>query len=269
LTARCRTTQVVLAAALLLSAHPAAARLRHRVPAFEPTDLDLEDPLTLELGLQFGAMFRDGEPSTRLFVPDFELDLGLTERVELDVDGALSLDEEGRKLTLAGDNLWTSTKLGFISKKDPLDHNRVWALGAQLGPRLPTAPHAVGTGFGAVLLAARMAAPWHVIVNFGSVLEPRDRTVAERSLALLGGIDLDYDLDAANRWSLLAEVGSAYSLGPDPHDVHTTLGVDCSATDWLDLSLVGFYGFLAGGDRYGVFLGITPKFSQSSAQADN
>jgi len=264
-----RPTRVLLASALLLAATPAAARLRHRVPAFEPTDLDLEDPLTFEFGLQFGAMFRDGEPSTRLFMPDFELDLGLTERVEIDVDGALSLDEEGGKFTLAGDNLWTSTKLGFVSKKDPLDPERVWALGAQLGPRLPTAPDSVGTGFGAVLLGARMAAPWHVIANVGSVLEPRDRSEPKRSLALLGGVDLDYDLDAANRWSLLAETGAAYSFGPDPNDVHATLGLDLAATDWLDLSLVGFYGFLTGGDRYGVFLGVTPKLTTGSAKPDN
>jgi hypothetical protein len=264
-----RTTPVLLAAALLCAASPAAARLRHRVPAFEPTDLDLEDPLTLEFGLQFGAMLRDGEPNTRLFVPDFELDLGLTERVELDLDGALSFDQQDHRFTLAGDNLWTSTKLGFVSKKDPLDHDRAWALGAQLGPRLPTAPNSVGTGFGAVLLGARMAAPWHVIANLGGVLEPRDRTVHERSLALLGGVDLDYDLDAANVWSLLGELGAGYSFGPDPHDLHATLGIDWSTTEWLDLSLVGFYGFLEGGDRYGLFLGVTPKLSQGSSNPDN
>ena len=263
-----RTTRALLPALILLVTSPAAARLRHRVPAFEPTDLDLESPLTLEFGLQFGAVFRDGEPNTRLFVPDFELDLGLTDRVELDVDGGLSFDQENGKFTLAGDNLWTSTKLGFIAKKDPLDPERVWALGAQLGPRLPTAPNSVGTGFGAVLLGARMAAPWHVIVNFGSILEPRDRTVRERSVALLGGIDLDYDLDAANRWSLLVETGAGYSLGPDPNDVHATLGLDLAATDWLDLSLSGFYGFLPGGDRYGVFFGVTPKVAQASTQPD-
>lgn len=263
-----RTPRALLAAFTLLGAAPAFAKLRHRVPAFEPTDLDLEDPGTLELDTQYGAMFRDGAPDLRVFVPDFELDLGLTQRVELDVDGAVSLDRQSGRYTLAGDNLWTSVKLGFIAKKDPNDDKRVWALGAQLGPRLPTAPNSAGTGFGAVLLAARMDAPWHVIVNFGGVLEPRDRTETERSLSALGGIDLDYDLDAQNRWSILGELGAGYSFGPDPHDVHTTLGIDLEPVPWLDLSLVGFYGFIAGGDRAGLFLGINPSFATLSAPAN-
>jgi hypothetical protein len=247
----------------LLAAAPAQARLRHRVPAFEPTDLDLEDPLTLELDLQFGVLKRDGEPDLRVFVPDFELDFGLTSRVELDVDGALSLDRQSGRFTFAGDNLWVSTKLGFYADIDPWDPDRAWALGAQLGPRLPTAPHSVGSGFGAVLLGARMAPPWHFILNLGSVLEPVDRTETLRSFAVVGGVDLDYDLDVENRWSLLAELGAGYSFGPDPHDVHTTLGLDWNATSRLDLSLVGFYGFVRGGDRAGLFLGVTPKFGPS------
>jgi len=255
--------RVLLTLIALLATAPAQARLRHRVPAFEPTDLELEDPLTLELDLQFGVLKRDGEPNLRVFVPDFELDFGLTSRVELDVDGALSLDRQSGRFTFAGDNLWVSTKLGFYADIDPFDPDRAWALGAQLGPRLPTAPHSVGTGFGAVLLGARMAPPWHFIVNLGAVLEPVDRSEALRSFAVVGGLDLDYDLDVENRWSLLAELGAGYSFGPDPHDVHTTLGLDWNATPRLDLSLVGFYGFVTGGDRAGLFLGVTPKFGPS------
>ena len=99
-------------------------------------------------------------PKTRVFVPDFELDYGLTERVELDVDGALSLDEENGHLAGAVDPLWTCVKLGFVSEKDELDPKRAFSLGAQLGPRIPNAAHTFGTGFGAVLLGARMAPPW-------------------------------------------------------------------------------------------------------------
>lgn len=248
------------ALAVVLCATTAGGTLHHRVPAFEPTDLDLEDPLTLELDMQVGVLKRDGEPNLRVFVPDFELDFGLTSRVELDIDGALSLDRQSGRFTFAGDNLWVATKLGFFADQDPLDPERAWALGAQLGPRLPTAPHSYGTGFGAVLLGARMAAPWHFIVNLGAVLEPVDRTETLRSFAVVGGLDLDYDLDVENRWSLLAELGAGYSFGPDPHDVHATLGLDWNASSRLDLSLVGFYGFLRGGDRAGLFLGFTPKF---------
>ena len=260
-----RLERVLFTLLTLLVSTTARAALRHRVPAFEPTDLELEDPLTLELDMQFGVLKRDGEPNLRVFVPDFELDFGLTSRVELDIDGALSLDRESGRFTFAGDNLWLSTKLGFYADQDPLDPERAWALGAQLGPRLPTAPHSVGTGFGAVLLAARMAPPWHFIVNLGAVLEPEDRTETERSFAVVGGLDLDYDLDVENRWSVLAELGAGYSFGPDPHDVHVTLGLDFNATPRLDFSLVGYYGFLAGGDRIGLYFGFTPKFGPNPA----
>jgi hypothetical protein len=244
----------------LLVAGPAGARLKHRVPAFEPTDLELEDPRTLELDLQVGVLARDTAPKTRVFVPDFELDLGLTERVELDIDGAFSLDREDGAYSPTADTLWTAVKLELAAVRDDDDERHVWALGAQLGPRLPTAPNSYGTGFGAVLLAARMNAPFHGIANVGGVLEPLDRTEHERSAAAIAGLDLDYDLDDADRFSLLAEVAGAYSLGPDPHDFHTTLGIDYAPSPWLDVSLVGFYGFIKGGDRAGVFVGIAPKF---------
>lgn len=254
-------SRALLAAALVLVAGPAAGRLKRRVPTFEPTDLDLEDTHVLELDMQVGVVFRDQAPKTRVFVPDYEIDYGLTERVELDVDGAVALDHEDGHWVGTADPLWTCVKLGLWSDQNELHPAKVYALGVQLGPRLPTTAHSYGTGFGAVLLAARMAAPWHVILNAGGVLEPLDHTDPRRSAAVLGGVDFDYDLDRANRWSLLAELGGSYSLGPDPHDVHTTLGVDFASADWLDLSLVGYYGFLPGGDRAGIFLGFAPKLA--------
>ena len=67
--------RALLALGLLFAAPPCAARLKHRVPAFEPTDLDLEDPHVVELDLQVGAVLRDQAPKTRIYVPDFELGL--------------------------------------------------------------------------------------------------------------------------------------------------------------------------------------------------
>jgi len=258
-----RRVRVLLTLFGLCAAPAAGAQTHHRVSAFEPTDLELEDPLTLELDMQFGVLKRDGDPNLRVFVPDFELDFGLTSRVELDIDGAFSFDRQSGRFTFGRDNLWVATKLGFYADQDPLDPGRAWALGAQIGPRLPTSPHSAGTGFGAVVLGARMAPPWHLVANAGVMLEPIDRTQALRSCAVVGGLDLDYDLDADDRWSLLAELAAGYSFGPDPHDVHATLGVGFSATPHLDLSVVGYYGFLAGGDRAGLFLGVTPKFGPS------
>jgi hypothetical protein len=266
---RCGSATARLGSLLVISLlvpSTALAAARHRTSSFEPTDLDLEDPLTLELDLQFGPLFRDGEPDLRWFVPDFELQLGLTSRIELEVDGALSFDRNSGHFTLTGDNLWTSAKLGLFADMDPNDPDRAWALGTQLGPMLPTAPHSFGTGFGALLLGARMAAPWHVVVNLGAMLSPIDRTQTLRSFVAVGGLDLDYDLDAQNRWSLLGEIGAGYSFGPDPHDLHATLGLDLSATPHLDFSLVGFYGFLPGGDRLGLLFGVSPKFDLSPAR---
>jgi len=254
-------SRALVAAVLVLVAGPAAARRKRRVPTFEPTDLELEDTHVLELDTQVGIVFRDAAPKTRVFVPDFEIDYGLTERVELDVDGAIALDRDDGHWVGTADPLWTCVKLGFVSAKDDDDSSHAYALGAQLGPRLPTTAHSYGTGFGAVLLAARVAAPWHVILNAGGVIEPLDHSEPKRSGGLLGGVDLDYDLDRANRFSLLAELGGSYSLGPDPHDMHATLGIDFASAEWLDLSLVGFYGFLPGGDRVGIFLGVSPQLS--------
>src|SRR6187399_1337448 len=129
-----RRSGALVVAGLLCCAAPAAARLKRHVPAFEPTDLDLEDPHTLDLDTQFGVVFRDDPPKTRVFVPDSELDYGLTKRVELDVDGAVSLAKVDGKTTGFVDPLWTAVKLGFVEDKDELDPRRVYALGAQLGP---------------------------------------------------------------------------------------------------------------------------------------
>jgi len=243
------------------TASVASAALKRHFPAFEPTDLELEAPHTVELDTQFGVMFRDAAPKTRFFVPDFEVDYGLTGRVELDVDGAVALDYDGGRLTPSADPLWTAVKIGFIADRDPSDERRVWTAGAQLGPRWGlTGSTSRGAGFGAVLLLARMAPPWHVIANAGAVLEPLDTTAAGRSGGILGGLDLDYDLDRDDQFSLVAELAGTYSLGPDASDLHTTLGIDMSGLSWLDVSLVAFYGVLNGGDRAGVFLGLSPTF---------
>ena len=43
-------------------------------------------------------------------------------------------------------------------------------------------------------------------------------------------------------------------------DLLVTLGPQWSVTPNLDISLIGLLGFLAGSDRYGVLLGVSPKF---------
>ena len=88
-----RTLRVVACLLVL-----AGARSSHALPIrrlFEPTDLEVEDPGVAEVDLQLGPI--RGPNSWRLVVPDFEVDLGLTREVELEVDGAVLADKPGAK----------------------------------------------------------------------------------------------------------------------------------------------------------------------------
>ena len=75
-----------LIAAAIFAARPASAAKHH----FEPTDLDLQDPGLVELDLQLGFARADGP--WRAVLPDAELNLGLSDRVEIDVDFALGVE---------------------------------------------------------------------------------------------------------------------------------------------------------------------------------
>src|SRR3989442_12646402 len=48
---------------------------------FEPTDLELEQPGVMEVDMQYGPV--RGQDGYRLSTPDFEIDLGLTNAIEL------------------------------------------------------------------------------------------------------------------------------------------------------------------------------------------
>ena len=48
-------------------------------------------------------------------------------------------------------------------------------------------------------------------------------------------------------------------VSDDPHQLLATAGLKWAASPALDLSVVGLWGFLAGNDRYGALLGISPK----------
>src|SRR3569833_1453120 len=94
---------------------PALAHAK-RHPQFEPTDLELEAPGTMELDLQLGLV--KGSDAHRVVLPDFEFDLGLLETLELDIDGTYSIAglPDGTPLFLdhsAPDNLWVSAKIGL------------------------------------------------------------------------------------------------------------------------------------------------------------
>ncbi len=236
---------------------PARGARPHRRP-FEPTDLELEDSGVAELDWQGGVVRGDGASGNRLVLSDVEFNLGLQENVEFDVDCAFGYDNFGtRSRALVGEPLWTAMKLGLGDAHD--DDGPSYAFGVQLGPRLPTIRSGRGVGYETLALAGLMDGRTHLVANLGGLVDPGAQIGSGRPTALLGGLDLDQDLDAQNTFSLLAELGGAYYVGPDPDDVHATLGISWSTARWLDLSLVGFAGFLPGGDRLGVFLGASPK----------
>src|SRR5260221_7205267 len=138
--------------ALLLVTHVALGRPVRR--HFEPTDLELEAPGSTELDLQFGVV-RSQDP-WRVVAPDFELDLGLTQWLELDVDGAYAVEgAPGKPFSFdhaAPDPLWPSLKLGILDIADE-EAACMYAFGAQLGPKLPTYPGSRGVGAEGLLLA--------------------------------------------------------------------------------------------------------------------
>ena len=135
---------LVCAVVALAGESRAAGTSRSR---FEPTDLELERPGTTEVDLQTGVLYGDGSAGLRLAVVDFELDLGLLPNVELDVDGAFSLNNlETPTPAFAGEALWTSVKLGpgmvaSIRSTDQVRHRAgpkgvkvlvIWAPGGEI-----------------------------------------------------------------------------------------------------------------------------------------
>jgi hypothetical protein len=253
-----RALLVVLATFFVLAFVPALAHAK-RHPQFEPTDLELEDPGTMELDLQLGLV--KGSDAHRLVLPDFEFDLGLLENLELDVDGTYSIagQPDGTPLFLdhsAPDNLWVSAKIGLYDGRDDAKH--AWALGLQVGPKLPTGSDEHGVGVEGLALIARMDGRVHLVLGIGGLVDPH-LTATPRPWGFETGLDLDLDLDDVDTWSLLGEIAFQGFGSPDPTQLNATIGLQYSPSPKLDLSVVAEAGFVPGSDPYGIFFGISPK----------
>jgi hypothetical protein len=250
---------LVALANVMVGAREAGARRGVR-PLFEPTDLELEDPGVAEIDVQVGAV-RSRGPS-RLVIPDFELDLGVSRSLELDVDGAYAI--EGPPAGpfafdhAAPDSLWLSAKIGIWDWRDD-EAGTAWALGAQVGPKLPVASGAHGVGGEALALIGHAVHRTHLVMNLGAFVDPSPDDTSGRPVGLEAGLDLQQDLDAGGRFSLTGELAGVHFLSSDPEQLLATAGVAWSPHPALQLSLVGLVGFLEGSDRYGVLLGISPK----------
>jgi hypothetical protein len=232
----------------------AASKRRH----FEPDDMELEDPGTLDIDLQAGPMRGDSNGKNRVLLPDFELGLGLLPNVQLEVDGAFSLDEfEHTRRHFSADPLWVATKLGLFDFED--EQHNVWVVGLELGPRLPTLD-AAGVGYSALGLFGFLRNRVHLVLNAGFVLDPGPTLSADHSRSLVLGLDLDAKLGAHTRWSLQSELSGAYYFSADPHELAVTLGATYAVTSKLDVSATGLAGFLPGTDHAGLLLGVSPQF---------
>jgi hypothetical protein len=255
---RSRTGLRVLCVAVLsvVSARSRAAPVRR---VFEPTDIELEEPGVMEVDMQYGLV--RGADADRVSIPDFEIDVGLTRTVELDLDGEAAVTRgTGHGFGVARwapDNLWTSLKVGLVDFLDR-DHDMAWALGMQLGPKLPIARGNVGVGAeGLALLGVR----WHttqLALNLGGFVDPAPGAGSARPGAVEAGVDLAQPL--AGPWSLTGELGGVAYGSRDPDELTTTAGIAWSPSDAIELSVVGLHGWLPGGDQWGLLLGVSPKF---------
>lgn len=243
----------------VLTARQAAARRR---PLFEPTDLEMEEVGSVELDLQFGVL--RGEGAWRAAVPDLELDIGLMPGVELDIDAAYAIEgSNDGPLTIdhTGPNdLWVCAKLGLYDDTDDDRPERGWAIGAQLGPKLPVARDAYGMGYEGLFLVGRHWGGDRLVLNIGGLVDPGAAVGSGRPIGVEGGLDLTVDLRGTS-FSLSGELGGVRFFSADANQLHATAGISWATTEALDISIVGLVGLLRGGDRGGVLLGVAPKFS--------
>jgi len=231
----------------------AAPRRRH----FEPDDLELEQPGILDFDLQVGPVRGSSPSGDHVLIPDFEVGLGLTRNVELDVSGTFTLDRENGQRHVTGDALWVATKLGLVDSRDA--RGNAWAFGLELGPRLPTLD-ARGIGYGALALLGFTHRGLALVVNAGSLIDPGASLGEEHPSSLVFGLDLNAALDARGAWSVQSELGVAHYLSSDPDELAFTLGVTYAVNHRLDVSLTALSGFLPNTDHAGLLLGVSPQF---------
>ncbi len=226
---------------------------------FEPTDLHMAEPGELELDTQVGVSMLDGS-SDRLLLPDFELNLGLTRNVELDIDGSFAMEHfSSKSREYLGEPLWVGVKLGLADWRDDAKH-RAFALGLQLGPLLPTTNNMRGVGYGGLVLAGLVRGPLQVVFNAGALYAPRYEVLSDEPPArVMGGIDLYLALDNKDRWALLGELGGSFFWKHDFHELSATAGVGWNVNKHFALSAIVLCNALDNGERVSFLVGVTPK----------
>ncbi len=222
---------------------------------FEPTDLEMVDSGLMEVDAQFGGFV--GKDSRRLALPDYEIAIGLTKRVEFDLDGMFGFGGEHlNALHTLSDPLWPSAKLGLI---DDHDRDAAFSLGLQLGPRLPTNDY-VGIGYQALALFGLRKGHAQFVFNGGALVDPSPRGQAKRPWGFLGGIDFALDLDHRGEWSVISQLGIGH-YGRIYEDFATLSGgFAWQVNSKLELSAIALASPFTHDDRLGVLFGVSPRF---------
>lgn len=257
---RSRRPALPILVAVGVSAVTAPVVARPGRARFEPTDLDLEKPGVMEIDTQVGVTSGDGVAGNRVVLPDFEVDVGLTSRVELSIDGAFSVDhyDDGSR-QLQGEALWTGVKLGLLDFRDPEDRTG-FAVGAQLGPRIGTVGGS-GVGYGALGLLGYRGTAMHSTANLGYFIDPGPRALGTHSKSVVLGLDFEVDLDERSEWSLLGSTAFAYYATDEPTEWLVALGASVDASKVWNFHLTALGGILPGEDRLGILFGATPRFA--------
>ncbi len=237
----------------------ASARTGTR-PLFEPTDLQLEQPGIVDFDFQMGVI--RGRDPWRIVVPDFELNFGFLRNVELDLDGSYALEGSSNspfsQPHAVPDALWPSVKVGVVDWVDD-ETARAWAIGFQVGPKLPVARGSQGLGIEGLALLGILFKKTHFVFNAGAFDDPRPSPTGSRPLGVEVGLDIRSSLDKDDTYAFLGELSAVHFFSPDPPQLLTTAGLCYSPFSYLDLSAVALLGWLNGSDRYGLLLGLTPK----------
>jgi hypothetical protein len=229
---------------------------------FEPTDLALEDPGTVQFNVQTG--FVRGPTAWRFVGPDTEVDFGITPRFEVDFDFAIA--GEGRDHEPFAfdhsvfDNGWLSSKIGLFDAHNAKT-NSGWALGLQMGPKLPISRDAHGIGYEALLMGARHVNKTTLVLNAGGLIDPAPSLGEARPTALEVGLDVSQVLDDDAKFALLGELGLLKYAHADGDALQASAGLQWSPNDALDMSAVVLVGTLNGADRFGVLFGFAPKLN--------
>jgi hypothetical protein len=243
----------------LLSLLPARAEARRFYRArFETEALELELPGEIELDSQLGGFYGDGQDGVRVLAPDIEVDFGVCDWLEIDLDGALSFTKlESTRHKMAGDPFWLSARVDALNWRDH-DSDASFGIGLQVGPRLPSVHTPKGVGFAGLLLIGGGTRSLHLVANVGALID------YGQERGLLYGIDAEYELD--ERWSLLANFAAAYYLRGDPQQLLIAAGVSYKPQPRLALSLLAIGGPFVHGDRAGGLFGVSYSFQAWGSQ---